>query len=369
MAPINVAEFEALALERLSPMVRDYFAGGAGDELTLAANRAAWRALRIHGRVMQNVAERDTRAIVIGHRVPTPIMVAPAAFQRLAHADAELATVRAAGRAGAIFVLSTLSTVDVEAICAAATSPVWFQLYMYKDRGLTAELIQRAESAGCRALVLTVDAPILGTRERDIRNHFHLPDGIEARNLTAAGHGAIPKRHGESGLAHYVAELLDAELEWDDIDWLRGITRLPVLVKGVTRPDDAIMAADSGAVGIIVSNHGGRQLDGAPPTAEVLPRVVDALGGRASVLVDGGIRRGADVLKALACGAEGVLLGRPVLWGLAVNGEEGAFEVLDLMRRELSEAMALAGCRDLSQITRDLVDPGQIALPSPWTDR
>jgi 4-hydroxymandelate oxidase len=228
---------------------------------------------------------------------------------------------------------------------------VWFQLYVYRDRAATEALVARAEAAGARAIVLTVDAPIFGQRERDVRNRFHLPEGLRVENMSAAGHGDIPLRGAESGLAAYIAEKLDPSLTWKDVAWLGGVTRLPVLVKGIVRPDDACRAIDHGAAGVVVSNHGGRQLDGSPATATVLGAIADAVAGRGEVFVDGGVRRGADVLRAVALGARAVLLGRPILWGLAAGGEDGAHGVLEALRSELDLAMALAGCADLSPDT------------------
>jgi 4-hydroxymandelate oxidase len=274
------------------------------------------------------------------------------------HPDGELATVRAAGAAGTIMVLSTLSTCAVEDVVAAARGPVWFQLYVYRDRAATEALVRRAEAAGCQALVLTVDAPVLGRRERDVRNQFHLPPGIEAVNLLAAGYQRVEQVAGASGLSAYVGTLIEPAIAWSDLEWLQRTTRLPVLVKGVVRADDAARAVAHGAAGVIVSNHGGRQLDSSPATAEVLARVVDAVAGRAEVLVDGGVRRGTDVVKALALGARAVLLGRPILWGLSVGGEAGARRALELLRVELDEALALCGCRRPGDATRDLLDGG-----------
>lgn len=354
--PLKVAEVAALAKANLSPMAWDYFAGGARDEVTLRDNRDAWGRLRLHYRVLRGVEERVLRTQVVGQVSSMPVLVAPTAFHRLAHPEGEVATARAAAEAGVIMCLSTLSTVDMEAVCAAAPGKVWFQLYVYKDRGLTRALVERAEAAGCRALVVTVDAAQIGVRERDERNGFHLPAGVEVKNLVGSGFSDVPTPEGGgSGLVAYVQEWLDPALRWEDIDWLRSITRLPILVKGIVRADDARLAADWGAVGIVVSNHGGRQLDTAPATAEVLPAIADAVGGRVSVLVDGGIRRGTDVVKALALGADAVMVGRPILWGLGWRGQEGVGRVLGMLRSELEEAMALCGCGELSELTRDLV--------------
>jgi len=353
---INCEELEKLARERLSPLAYDYYASGALDERTLRANVEAWSRILIHYRVLADVSARDAATTVLGTRVSMPVLVAPTAFHKLACADGELATARAAARAGTVMILSSLSNTRVEEVCAGCGGgTVWFQLYVYRDRGATAALVARAEAAGARALVLTVDAPLLGRRERDVRNRFHLPPGLRVENMTAAGYGDVLEPQAESGLATYVASKLDPALSWRDVAWLRSITKLPVLVKGLVRPDDAIRAADTGAAGVVVSNHGGRQLDGAPATADVLGPIVDAVRGRLEVLVDGGVRRGADVLRAVALGARAVLVGRPILWGLAVAGEEGALGVLETIREELDQAMALAGCARVADVNRELL--------------
>jgi 4-hydroxymandelate oxidase len=353
---LNLRELEELARERLTPLAYDYYASGAHDETTLHDNVAAWARVPLRYRVLVDVSTRDTSTTVLGTRVSMPVLVAPTAFHKLACAEGELATARAASRAGTVMILSSLSNTRVEEVCAAATGPVWFQLYVYRDRGATAALVARAEAAGARALVLTVDAPLLGRRERDVRNRFHLPPGLRVENMSAAGYGDVfEQQQVESGLAAYVAAKLDPSLGWKDVEWLRSITRLPVLVKGLVRPDDALRAVDHGASGLVVSNHGGRQLDGSPATATVLGPIADAVSGRIEVLVDGGVRRGTDVLRAVALGARAVLVGRPVLWGLAVDGEQGALGVLETLREELDHAMALAGCPRVQDATRELV--------------
>jgi 4-hydroxymandelate oxidase len=301
------------------------------------------------------VSQRRLETTVLGQKLAFPVLVAPTAFQRLAHPEGELATARAAGRAGTCMVLSTLSTSLVEDVVKASSGPVWFQLYVFKDRAATEALVRRAESAGARALVLTVDAPFLGRRERDVRHRFQLPEGLSVKNLEACGLGYLPRGTQDSGLAAYFATLLDPSLTWKDLAWLRSLTRLPVVVKGIVRPDDAVRAVEHGASAIVVSNHGGRQLDTAPATIDVLPGIADALGGRAELLLDGGIRRGTDVLKALALGARAVLVGRPILWGLAVDGSEGVSRVLEILRAELDLALALAGCTDATRVPADLV--------------
>jgi len=291
---------------------------------------------------------------VLGTRVDFPVLVAPTAFQRLACDEGEMATARAAAASGTVMILSTASTCTIEDVGAVGGN-LWFQLYVYADRGMTKALVERAEASGMRAIVLTVDAPMLGRRERDLRNRFHLPDGVRLANVPSSGSVPMPTGHGESGLANHFASGIDAALTWKDVDWLRSITKLPVLIKGIVRGDDAVRAVDHGAAGVIVSNHGGRQLDTAIASVRALPEVAEAVAGRAEVLLDGGVRRGTDVIKALALGARAVLLGRPVVWGLAAAGESGARRVLELLRAEVDLAMALCGCPSVGDISRDLV--------------
>ncbi len=352
---ISLHDYEKAAGEVLPRMAFDYFASGAFDEITLSENLAAYRRIKLRYRVLVDVSRRNLSTTVLGQSLSMPVLVAPMAFQRLAHDSGELATVKAAGAAGTVMILSTLSTCSVEEVTAVASGPVWFQLYVFKDRAVTRALVERAEAAGCQALVLTVDTPMLSCRERDVRNQFHLPLGLSAKNLTKAGLQDLPEETDESALYKYFAQLTDPSLSWKDVAWLKSITKLPVLVKGVIRADDAVRAVESGVAGIIVSNHGGRQLDSAPATIDVLKEVVEAVEQRVEVLVDGGIRRGTDVLKAIALGARAVLLGRPVLWGLAVGGEQSARDVLEIIRHELDLAMALCGCPSLADIKPDLI--------------
>ena len=356
MDPQSIMELEELARAKLSQMTFDYYAGGAQDEVTVRENVAAYRRIHLHYRVLVDVAERSQEAVVLGHPVSSPVLIAPTAFHALAHPDGELATVRAAGDAGTVMVLSSLSNTPVEKVVAAATGPVWFQLYVYRDRAATAALVARAEQAGCRALVLTVDVPVSGSRERDVRNGFVLPAGLEIANVAASGYGKMHNVEG-SGLAAYISQHLDPSLSWKDVAWLRSLTGLPIVLKGIVRADDARRAVDAGVHAVVVSNHGGRQLDGAPATIDVLSPIVDAVAGRCEVFVDGGVRRGTDILKAIALGANAVLVGRPVLWGLAVGGQAGVRRVLALLHAEVDQAMALAGCRTLRDVTRDLVEP------------
>lgn len=351
---LNLAEIELAARERLTALAYDYYVGGANDEVTVRENRVAFEKIALRFRVLVDVRNRSTRTTVLGAPVEFPVLVAPTAFQRLACDDGELATARAAASAGTIMILSTASTCTIEDVAAIA-GPKWFQLYVYSDRGLTKALVERAEACGMKAVVLTVDAPVLGRRERDLRNRFHLPSGVRLANVPSSGSVPTPTGHGESGLTNHFASGIDAGLTWDDVDWLRSITSLPVVIKGIVRGDDAARAVERGVAGIIVSNHGGRQLDTAIPSIRALPEVVDAVAGRAEVMMDGGVRRGTDVIKAVALGASAVMLGRPVVWGLAVGGEAGARRVLDLMRAEIDLAMALCGCPSVGDISRDLI--------------
>ena len=351
---LNLAEVEAAAQGRLTALAYEYYAGGANDEVTVRENRLAYERLALRYRVLVDVSRRSTRTTVLGQPIDLPVLIAPTAFQRLACDEGELATARAAAAAGTIMILSTPSTCTIEDVGCVA-GPKWFQLYFYSDRQLTESLVERAERAGMSAIVLTVDAPVLGRRERDLRNRFHLPDGIRLANVPSSGSVPMPSNAGESGLATHHASGIAASLSWSDVEWLRARTRLPLILKGIVRGDDAACAVDHGAAGIIVSNHGGRQLDTAIATVRALPEVVEAVNGRAEVLIDGGIRRGTDVIKALALGARAVLVGRPVVWGLAVAGEAGVRRVLDLLRSEIDLAMALCGCPTIADISRDLV--------------
>ena len=262
---------------------------------------------------------------------------------------------KACASLGTTMVLSTLSNLSMEEVTAATTADTWFQLYVYKDKGITKSLVERAQAAGCRALVVTVDSPLLGRRENDVRNRFHLPRHLKIGNLSGPMMEKLPTGVGDSGLAAYIHSLYDTAVTWKDLEWLKSLTKLPLLVKGILREDDARQAIKCGAEGVIASNHGGRQLDTAIATIRALPEIVEAVGSEATVLVDGGIRRGTDVLKALALGAQAVLVGRPVIWGLATNGWQGARDVLKTLSDELDLAMALSGCPDVESITRDLV--------------
>jgi 4-hydroxymandelate oxidase len=353
---LNIQDYHRAARAKLPKDVLDYYEGGALDEITLRENTAGWERLKLYYYVLAGVGTRDLSTTILGRSISLPIGVAPMAFQKLACAAGEIATANAAKAVGTLFILSSFSNTAMESVLPQAASPRWFQLYVYKDRGITGELVRRAEAAGAEAIVVTVDAPGLGTRERDVRNSFRLPDDLALENLVPLGKGNFPKVTG-SGLAAYVRENFKSDLKFEDLDWFCGCTRLPIVVKGVCRGNDARRAAEHGAKAVVVSNHGGRQLDTAPATCEVLPAVADAVGDLCEVYVDGGIRRGSDVLKAIALGARAVLIGRPILWGLCVGGEQGASNVLEILRRELDEAMLLCGCTKLGDINRSLLAP------------
>ena len=341
MTPINLADFERLAAERLEPVAHGYFAGGANDELTLAENVAAYRRWHLRPRVLADIEDPSTATTVLGEEISLPVLIAPVAYQRAAHPDGEVAMARAAAGAGTIMCLSTLATASWDEL-APTGAKRWFQFYVPRDEGLASALVSGAKEAGFGAIVLTVDTPVLGRRERDVRNHFTIQHDL--------GHEAL---RGE-GLTPLTAlsAMSPSSLRWRDVERLSASTGLPVVLKGILTAEDARLACEHGAAAIVVSNHGGRQLDGVSATIDALPEIVEAVDGRIEVLVDGGIRRGTDVLKALALGARAVLVGRPALWGLAVDGEQGAARVLELLRAEIELALQLVGCRTPAELTR-----------------
>jgi isopentenyl diphosphate isomerase/L-lactate dehydrogenase-like FMN-dependent dehydrogenase len=348
--PINVADYERIAAERLDAGPLAYFGGGAGDELTMRENVAAYRRWALRPRVLVDVEETTTATTVLGAEVSMPILVAPIAVQALAHPDGEAGMARAAAGAGTIMSLSTIASARPSEVAAAAPGGRrWFQLYCFRDRGITDALVAEAVESGFEAIVLTVDAPRAGRRERDLRTGFQIPTEIGVPSVEAAVGGGA-----RLGIAE-VFELVDPSLDWSDVERLAAGSEVPVLVKGVLRGDDAELAVEHGAAGVVVSNHGGRQLDGAMATVEALPEVAEAVGGRCEIIVDGGVRRGGDVLVALALGATAVQVGRPALWGLAAGGEAGARRVLELLREELDLGLALLGCRSPAEVGRDRV--------------
>jgi 4-hydroxymandelate oxidase len=360
LKPVNVADFEAIARESMTASAYDYYAGGAEDEVTLRANRESFQRIALRPRVLTGTGHVSTATEVLGVPLALPVALAPTAFNKLGHADGEIAAARAAGRAGTLMCCSTISSTAIEDVSVAATGPLWFQLYVYRDREVSRDLIRRAEAAGCRALVLTVDTPRLGRRERDMRGGFSLPAGVTIANLERYGTPDALRWAGTSTFTEYVHKLVDDSLTWESFDWLKTVTSLPVLIKGIVTAEDTALAIAHGADGIVVSNHGGRQLDGAIATIDALPEVVAAASGCVPVLMDGGIRRGTDVFKALALGAAAVCIGRAYLWGLAADGEDGVTRVLEMLREELELTMALAGCPTVGAITPAHVRVGDV---------
>jgi (S)-2-hydroxy-acid oxidase len=361
VVPISVEDFRKSAEKKMEKMFYDYYASGAGDQITLKDNEEAFTKIKILPRFMVDVSKVDLTTKVLGQKIPSPICIAATAMHKLAEpVDGEISTAKAAAETKTLMCLSSLSTTDLEDLAKAVPEGLkWFQLYVLKDREFTSRIVQRAEKSGYKALVLTVDTPILGSREADHRNGFQLPSGVQlAHYKEVASDSHLPGYTGQSGLNSFVARNLDAALKWEDVTWLCKKTKLPVLVKGIMHPDDAVKAIKAGVRGIIVSNHGARQLDTVPATIEVLPDIVAAVKKEDSsveVYLDGGIRRGTDVLKAIALGARAVFVGRPVLWGLAHNGKEGVKAVLTLLNKELESSMVLSGCRTVRDINREIL--------------
>ena len=351
---LNLHEYEAAARSVLPAAVYEFIAGGSGDEITLRASRAAFGRWQLLPRVLRGHRETSTATSVLGQHVSLPVLVAPWAAHRLCHGQGECATARAAKAAGTIFTLATPSTMAMEEVAAEA-GPWWFQLYVFRDRGYTRELVARAVAAGASALVVTVDMPVFGRREADERNRFSLPPGM------AFVHMPKPPSTSEAAPSSVVAgtvnSIFDPALNWADLEWLVSLSPLPVIAKGVLHSDDAVQAVEHGARALVVSNHGGRQLDGAVPALDALPRVADAVAGRVEVLLDGGVRRASDILKALALGARAVMIARPLAWGLAVDGEDGVCHVLDLLRTDLLRDLMLCGCSSPAEVQRALVVP------------
>lgn len=343
--PLNVAEYERLAEERLDPGAFGYFAGGAGDEWTLRENVAAFNRWVLRPRMLVDVGTLTTRTTVLDLDVSMPVLVAPTAFQRLAHPEGEAAMARAAAGAGTVFCLSTLASLSPAELAAAAPEGShWFQLYWSRDRGFTSELVAAVAEAGFSAILLTVDLPVAGSRERDLRAAFELPADLPLPNLS---------RHLGGGNFHdALGDVVDRTITWRDLEWLSSLTDLPIVVKGILTSEDARLACQHGVAGVVVSNHGGRQLDGVAASLDALPEVVEACAGEITVLLDGGVRRGSDVVKAIALGARAVLIGRAVLWGLVVDGEDGVRRVLELLREEVALALTLLGCPSPEDVTR-----------------
>ena len=357
---VNLADFEPLAKRRVTSMAWNYLCGGAGDEITLRRNREAYDGIFLQPRVLRDVSRIDSTLKLLGASMPFPVLLAPVASQKIMHREGEIATARAAGNAGVTMVVSSFATTSIEDVARVATAPLWFQLYVHPDRNFTRELVGRAEAAGCRALCLTVDTAVLGARNREARTVFRLPPGIFAENLRSLGNQSASVSHGHADKTDKIySPGMDASLSWRDVDWLRSITKVPIVLKGILGVEDARLAVEHGASAIIVSNHGGRNLDTVPATIEALPGIADAVGGQIEILVDGGIRRGTDIIKALAFGARAVLIGRPYIWGLAANGANGVTQVLDILHRELLAAMALCGVTSLGEIDQKLIWKGR----------
>jgi 4-hydroxymandelate oxidase len=354
---ISLADYERAAEQTLAVGAHSYLAGGAGDELTLRENLAAWGRYALRPRMLVGVADRDPSVQLLGRRRPHPVLIAPTAFQRLAHPDGELATARAATATDTVMCLSTLANSSPEAVAQAAPDAArWFQLYVFKDRGVSRDLVQRASATGYEALVVTVDLPLFGIRERELRSHVRSSAAEQVASAAAAGASweMTPDAFGA---------LVDPDLRWSDIARFAQESPLPVVVKGILTAEDAALAVEHGAAGVIVSNHGGRQLDSVLSGADALPEVVVAVGDRADVLVDGGIRRGTDVVKALALGARAVLIGRPVVSGLAVGGAEGVQCVMEILLGELDNALGLIGAPRAAELDSRFI------TAAPWAGR
>jgi isopentenyl diphosphate isomerase/L-lactate dehydrogenase-like FMN-dependent dehydrogenase len=351
---LNVWDYERAAEERLDRGAFGYFAGGANDEWTLRENRAAFARWVLRPRVLVDVSTVTTATTVLGTEVSLPVLVAPTAFQRMAHPEGEAAMARGAAAAGTVMTLSTIATATIEEVAAAAPDGKrWFQLYWSPDRGIVRDVVERAVAEGYGAIVLTVDLPVSGRRERDLRTGFEIPAEVPVPAFVAHAEATATVSPTQIG------QVVNAGVTWRDLEWLRSLSPLPLVIKGLVTEEDALLACEAGADGIVVSNHGGRQLDGATATLDALPEVVEAVAGRAEVLMDGGIRRGTDVVKALALGARAVLAGRAPLWGLAVDGAEGVQRVLELLRAEIELALTLCGCASPAEVTRAHVGRAQ----------
>jgi 4-hydroxymandelate oxidase len=354
MGMLSPRELEAEAQRQLDRNVYDFVAGGAGDEVTLRANELAFARIGLLPRVLRGAGSPELTVNLLGCAASLPVLIAPTAFHRLAHPEGERATARAAAACDAIMIVSMASTVAIEDVAAAARDgegrqpSLWFQLYIQPDLGFTRAIVERAEAAGCRALVVSVDSPVFGRRERDLRNGFtDLPADLCCENLRE------PEQGHTAGRVRSI--VFSPELTWRHVDWLRGATSLPIVLKGVVHPEDARLALEHGADALAVSNHGGRQLDTVPAAIDLLPAVVDAVAGRAPILLDGGVRRGTDIVKALAMGASAVAIGRPVLWALTVGGQHGVVQLLRQLRSELEQALTLTGCGNLRDLDRSLL--------------
>ncbi|KAI5621319.1 hydroxyacid oxidase 2 isoform X2, partial [Silurus asotus] len=351
IAKVCLTDFEEYARQHLSKPTWDYYAAGADECCTRDDNLQAYKRIRLRPRILRDVSVIDTRTTILGSEISFPVGIAPTAFHCLAWHEGELATARATESVNTCYITSTYSTCSVEEICAAAPNGYrWFQLYVYRDRKLSEQLVHRVEALGYKALVLTVDVPYTGKRRDDIRNQFKLPPHLKVKNFEG-----MFQETAETEEYGVPSNTLDPSINWKDIHWLQSLTRLPIIIKGILTKEDAELAVEHGVQGIIVSNHGGRQLDGGPATIDCLSEIVDTVQGRIEVYMDGGIRTGSDVLKALALGAKCVFIGRPAIWGLAYKGEEGVKEVLQILNEEFRLSMGLSGCRNMAEINRNLI--------------
>jgi 4-hydroxymandelate oxidase len=350
----DVMQFEPIARRHLSKMAYDYVRSGGGDEISMRENRRGFERLQLTPNILVDVSQLDTRVNLFGSELESPILLAPVAYHRLYHPEGEIATARGASAAGAAFVISTFTTTAIDEIAKSTQRPIWFQLYVQRDRAFTKDMVQRAVAAGCKAVCLTVDTPVLGCRYSQLS--FGLPKGMECvhlRGLNVSAQAPGPKAQR----GRIFDPIFDPSFNWNDLEWLRSIAGVPVIVKGVLNPEDGKRAADCGADGVIVSNHGGRNLDTVPSTIEALPRVVEAVAGRIPVMLDSGIRRGTDVLAALALGAKAVFIGRPYVYGLAAGGAQGVERVIYILRDELERAMALTGRCSIATIDSSVLLP------------
>ena len=358
MGWIGLRDLEAEATKLLTPTIADYIAGGSDDEVTVKENEAAYSRISLVPRVLCGAGDPDLTIDLFGQRISMPVLIAPTAFHRLVHDQGETATARAALATDTIMIMSMASTETIEKVAAASEGRTWLQLYLQPDLSVTESFVRRAEDSGCKALVITVDSPVFGRRERDVRNGFtDLPPGLICENLRVPSNGEPESRVRSIAFS--------TKLSWQEVEWLRKNTQLKILLKGIAHPDDARIAVECGVDGLIVSNHGGRQLDTVPATIELLPAIIDEVGAKIPVLVDGGIRRGTDVVKALAIGATAVAIGRPILWGLAIDGTAGVVKVLEALKVEVARAIALCGCCSTTDVGRSLLRFRH--LGEPWS--
>lgn len=353
MPLVSVSDFEAAAEAKMSHMAREYLQSGAADEITLRRNRSVFESLLLKPRVLCDVSHLDTSLNLFGLAMPHPVLLSPTAYGRLFHKQGELAVAGGAAQTKSIYTVSSFSTTKLEKIAASTTHPLWFQLYTPPDQAISAELLKRAEDSGYKAIVATVDVPVLGTRNREMRSAFHMPLGMVRENLRKYGKGLTRSAHFSN--VGVVATSLNASLTWDYVDWMLSLTKLPIILKGILSPEDARLAVQRGAHGVIVSNHGARNLDTMPSTLEALPGVVKAVDGKIPVLFDGGIRRGTDIFKALALGAKAAFIGRPYIYGLAVNGSAGVARVIEILLEELRVAMSICGRPTLASVDKSVL--------------